>query len=363
MHKVHLKSLSSLDTDAFKELIEQYATDTEGLSVYKAIAYTTGIDRDGEVAEHSFIEQLAEKLIGKPVIKNHDWHDVDGTVGTIIKTEVLGDDLLAYFYVADEEVKDKINKGIYKGVSCGFDPITAIIDDVLHFIGCKDAFEMSLVTVPAVPKASIKIKTFSMKGEKAMPFNFLKRQKLVAKYPSLKSIEPEVLDELAGDDIEVTEADVENLLKENEELKAKVAELENQVTGYKEAEAKTKSETLILDETTKAVDELNPTVEAKEVILDEAKEAVEKGDLIVEHVDDADVVKGLDMFIDKVRVKYTKLGLLNKKAVVEVKQTEVVETKQDTKVEVKTFGFTAEQFKEPVTKKNSDEQVVTKHFR
>ena len=354
MHKLHMKSFSSLDKEAFKELIEQYAVDTDGLDIYRAIAYTVGLDRDGEVAEQSFIEQLAEKIIGKPVIKNHDWHDVDGTVGTIIKSEVVGEDLIVYFYVADDDVKDKLNKGIYKGVSCGFEPEIEVSDGVTHLVGCKDAFEMSLVTVPAVPKASIKIKSFTMKGEQAMPFKFLKIKKMVDKYPSLKAVEPDVIAELAGEDVEVTEADVENLIKENEELKAKVAELENQITEYKELEAKAKAETLILDETTKAVDELNPTDEAREVILDEAREAVEKGDLVIEHVEDAEVVKGLEQFIDKVRVKYTKLGLLDKKAVVEVKQAEVTEVK------TKEFNFTPA-VKPTLTEKHS-KQTVKKSF-
>lgn len=354
MQKIICKSLSSLDKESFIDLIKQYALDTDGLEVYKAIAYTVGLDRDGEIAEQSFIEQLAEKLIGKPVIKNHDWHDVDGTIGTIIKSEVIGEDLLVYFYVADDDVKDKLNKGIYKGVSCGFEPEYEIRDNTTYLIGCKDAFEMSLVTVPAVPKASIKIKSLCMKGEEAMPFRFLRKQKLIAKYPSLKDIEPEVLDELAGDEVEITEADVENLLAENEALKAKIAELENLVEGYKEAEAKTKSETLILNEAEKAVDELNPTAEAKEVILEEAKEACEKGDLIVEHVDDADVVKGLDMFIEKVKVKYAKLGLLNKETVAEIKQPETVEVK------TKDFGFTPS-LKSAMTEKHTV-QTVKKSF-
>ena len=39
--------------------------DYERPCVFIRIAYTVGLDRDGEVAEQSFIEQLAEKIIGK----------------------------------------------------------------------------------------------------------------------------------------------------------------------------------------------------------------------------------------------------------------------------------------------------------
>lgn len=337
MHNICIKSFNQADINDFADLINKYAIDTDGLQVYKAIAYTTGLDRDGEVAEQSFIEQLADKLIGKPVIKNHDWKDVDGTVGTIIKSEVINNDLFVYFYVADEEVKDKLNKGIYKGVSCGFESVSEEIDGVTHLVGCKDAYEMSLVTVPAVPKASIKIKSFTLKGVDSMVFKGFKAKKLVDKYPSLKSVEPEVLEELAGNDVELTEADIEELLNEISELKAKNTELESQLAEYKSAEEKSKSETVLLDEVGHAVDELNPTEEAKEAILEEAKEACEKGDLVIEHLPDDDhyEVKSLDKFIEKIKTKYTKLGLLG--------QTKSAETVEETKT--KDFDFSTDKNK------------------
>lgn len=352
MRKLSLKSVDIIDKENFINLISNYAVDTEGLEVYKALAYTVGVDRDGEIAEKSFIDELAVLLVGKPVIKNHDWQNVDGAVGTIIKTEVIDEDLIVYFYVADTDTKDKLNKGLYKGVSCGFEPVCEVRDDTTYLVGCKDAFEMSLVNVPAVPKASIKIKSFSMKGEEAMPFRIFRKQKLVAKYPSLKNLEPEVLDELAGDEVEITEADIESLLNENTDLKTKLAELEAQIEQYKNDAIKSKNNDVLVKETTKAVEELKPTEEAKEVILDEAKEAFEKGELVIEHCDDAEVVKGLDKFIDKVKIKYTKLGLLNKEIVVENKQTVR---------EVKTKDLSFSPIKNSLTEKHT-KQTVKKSF-
>lgn len=331
MNKTFIKSLEQNNSDEYKELLSQYAHDISNLTVYKAVAYTTGVDRDGDVAHESFIKELGDKLLGKPVIKNHEWNDVDGTVGRVIKADIIGSDLVVHFYVGNDDTKEKIEQGLFKGVSCGFEPVTEIIDGVTHLTGCKDAFEMSLVTVPAVPRASIILKTFKIKEDKQM-FSILKRKQLVSKYPSLKSVEPEVLDELAGGEVELTEADIEELLSENETLKAKVAELESQIAEYKQAEETAKSETMILDEAEKAVNELEPTDEAKEVIMDEAKEAVEKGDLIIEHLPDDETktcVKGLDQFISRVKTKYTKLGLLG------VKKSAVV-----AEVTAKSFDFT-----------------------
>lgn len=333
-----LKSFCVDDTEDFSNLIQLYAKDTQGLEVYKAVAYTVGLDRDGEIAEESFLKELADKLIGKPVIKNHDWKDVDGTVGTIIKSEVIDSDLFVWFYVADDEVKDKLNKGLYKGVSCGFESVTEKIDGVTHLVGCKDAFEMSLVTVPAVPTASIKIK--SMKGEKGM-FSILKKKRLVAKYPSLKSVEPEVLDELAGGEVEITEADVEELLNENEALKAKVAELEGQIAEYKNLADKAKEAELVDSEIEKAVNELDVTDEVKEVIAEEVKNSitVENGE-----------VKGLSECMENVKTKYTKLGLIG--------QTKEVSEE----VKTKDFGFTAEK-KEVSTLEAPKVYTIKKGFK
>ena len=336
------KSFNNENSEDFTDLLSKYAADTDGLQVYKAIAYTTGLDRDGEVAEKSFIEELAEKLVGKPVIKNHDWKDVDGTVGTIIKSEVIENDLVVWFYVADEEVKDKLNKGIYKGVSCGFESVSEDVDGVTHLVGCKDAFEMSLVTVPAVPKASIKIKSFIMKEESAM-FSLLKKQKLLAQYPSLKSVEPEALDELAKGEIELTEADIEELLNENSELKAKIAELENQIAEYKNAEEKTKEANLVDSEVEKAVEELEVTDEVKEVITEEVKSCIS--------VEDGEV-KGLTECMEKIKTKYTKLGLIGQTKAAEP----AVENEPVSDVKTKDFGFTPAKD----TKKSLQKETVYK---
>lgn len=360
--KIYLKSVDKTE-DTTEEIGK----------TYNAVVYTDDVDRDGEKATHDFLVELAEKLTDMPLTKNHDWSDVDSIVGRIISGQVIKDGntecVSIILHVVDNNAIEKIDNGLYKGLSVGFEAEKENGDKgVVLLTHCTDAYEVSFVTVPAVPKASIKIKSFKLKGEKTMTFKGFKRKKAIAKFPELKSVSEEALDEIANDtdEVEVTEADIEELLKENESLREELKALGDELASYKELEEIKKSESLILDETEKAVDELEPTPEAKECIMDEAKECIEKGDLIVEHLSEDECaeehiadehVNGLDEFIAKTKAKYTKLKMLGYKP--ETKEVEKTTEKIVKTAQKNSVGFSVNK----VTTKSKEQKLTNSSVR
>ena len=325
---------------------------------YTAIAYTNLIDRENEMAVNEFLEEMSSLIVDKPLTKDHDWENVDKIIGRVISSRVIEvEDYKAVevtIFVKDKDAIQKIDSGLFKGLSVGFQSIKEEAEnDVTLLTHCTDVYELSFVTVPAVPKALVNIKTLKLKGVNTMKFKDFTIKKLVADHPDLKSVSTDTLSDLlkSSDDIEVTEQDIQELLDENVKLKEHIAELESQLTEYKDIEQKSANENLVLTEAEKAVDELEPTDDAKECIMDEVKEAYDNEDITVDT--ETKTVKGLDAFIEKTKNKYTKLKMLG--------------VSKDTKdsgvktIDTKSFNFTADNSR-PVTKKSTNMQTVKKSF-
>ena len=70
-----LKSLENKEiSENLNELLAEYVGQRDNYDefrIYRAIAYTTKIDRDGEKATVEFLYQMAEKVIVLTVINNH----------------------------------------------------------------------------------------------------------------------------------------------------------------------------------------------------------------------------------------------------------------------------------------------------
>ena len=340
----------NLQFKSFKEI--------DGGKEYKAIVYTNLIDREGEMAVNEFLDEMALLIVDKPLTKDHDWENVDKIVGRVTEAHVIDIDeykaVEVNIVVKDKNAVEKIDAGLYKGLSVGFQSTKENENDkdsVTLLTHCTDVYELSFVTVPAVPKALINIKTLKLKGVDTMKFKDFTLKKLLANHPDLKSVSTETLDDIlkSSEDVDVTEQDIQDMLDENVKLKEQIAELEKQLKEYEDTQTKSDDESLVLSEAEKAVDELEPTEDAKECIMDEVKEAFDNEDITVEKNEDVKTVKGLDKFIEKTKIKYTKLKMLG--ASKEVKEQEV-KTK-----ETKNLNFTADNSEKSVAK---EEVVIVK---
>ena len=338
----------NLQFKSFKEI--------DGGKEYKAVVYTNLIDREGEMAVNEFLDEMALLIVDKPLTKDHDWENVDKIVGRVTEAHVIDVDeykaVEVNIVVKDKNAIEKIDAGLYKGLSVGFQSTKEKEnDDVTLLTHCTDVYELSFVTVPAVPKALINIKTLKLKGVDTMKFKDFTLKKLLANHPDLKSVSTETLDDIlkSSEDVDVTEQDIQDMLDENVRLKEQIAELEKQLKEYEDNQTKSDDESLVLSEAEKAVDELEPTEDAKECIMDEVKEAFDNEDITVEKNEDVKTIKGLDKFIEKTKIKYTKLKMLG--ASKEVKEQEV-QTK-----ETKNLSFTADNSEKSVAK---EEVVIVK---
>lgn len=306
------------------ELLSPYITDEETImraEIYKAIAYTNEVDRDGEKASDEFLTALVDKIIGVPVIKNHDWKDVDGTLGRVIKAELIEEDgikkVFILFYATDYYAKEQIESGLYRGISLGFQCDKNKKNELINL---TDVYELSFVCVPALQGAHI-----------------------------IKSLEGGIEDM----ELETLKAENEKLIKELDSANKRIKSLED-VLEQKEADAfEADKTTYLVDEANKAIYEMEPeSEEVKEAMLEEFTDAEIKGDLVIEHLSEEDNsedvvkfasgrmarVKGLDATKEKIKTKYTRLGLLGKK-----QETVVTKSKDD--VDFSTESKSTPQFK------------------
>lgn len=302
-------SLNNISNEEMKTLLSPYVGDRDDYSSFKlfrGIAYTDELDRDGEIATHDYLEQLAPKLVGVPVIKNHDWYDVDTIVGRVVKAEVEKDGdtefIRIVFYAVKPEDIENIENGLYFGLSVG----STVQADGKYLVGCTDAYEVSIVTVPAVAGAHI------------------------TKSKSNKEVTVDMELETIKTELEACKAELEAVKSENEELKAKLA-------GIEQAEFEAEASDVLNEKAETTADELEPANDdVKEVIIEELKSAG------FEQVDNAEGAvalkcgkfisfKSFEQNVQAVKTKYTKLGLLGKKQTVEV----------ETKKEVKSLDFSS----------------------
>lgn len=323
--EVRTKSISvnNLSNDEIKILLSPFVGEREDYSnfkIYRGIAYTDELDRDGEIATHDYLEQLAPKLVGVPILKDHAWNGVDGIVGRVVKStlEMDGDTEIVriLFYAVKGEDIEAIENGLYYGLSVG----SCVTADGKYLTGCTDAYEVSLVVVPAVPGAHI-TKSKKNGGNSDM-------DELNKKIDELES-------RIANYEEEYTclEAENEALKAENEELKSKIAEAEQR-------EFEAEAEEVLENKATEAADEMAPANDTvKGFIVSELKAA---GYSKVDSAEDAVSLKcgkfisfkDFDSVVESVKTKYSQLGLLGK---TEVKP---VEPKVEPKVETKGLDFT-----------------------
>lgn len=260
--------------------------------LFKGIAYTNELDRDGEQATHSYLVELASKLIGVPVIKNHNWNDVDGIVGRVVSADVVEDKESEYieimFYAVKPEDIRSIEDGLYYGLSVG-----SLADhDNNLLVGCGDAYEISLVVVPAVPGAHIT--------------------------KSKKSGGGSNMDETLTKQIDELRAELNSLRAENQELKTKNEELCKDLDAKEEQEFHREAEDVLEHKVDEVTDEMEPVDEAKSFIKDELKSA--GYEVVDSNVYGAVALKcgkfisfkNFDVKAKEVKNKYNALGLLGK---------------------------------------------------
>lgn len=337
------------------DLVAKYVKDEEVLKtckVYSAVAYTDEVDRDNEQVNKEGLNVMAEKVIGKPICLDHCSYCADGIIGRVIKAEVETNDsgvssLVVKFYTPFKEAQEKIESGIYYNVSLGFGAdIESTTDDGIRHLKVFDVYELSVVCVPAVRDAHIKSLN---KGGYTMTFKEFKLKQFKINHPEMAETIK------AFEDIEdkdaLTDADIEQLFNENEELKKKVAELEDTIREYKNGEFNAECKEAVDTEIDKSVDEFGvDNAEVKEVITEELKsykytvEVVETGEQVVTKSGHKLVVNGLAEAIDTVKAKYTKLGLIGQAKKQEVKEKNLDFTVKNTEVK-QSNSFIGQTFK------------------
>lgn len=339
--RVTIKSFESNvndDVDKRLEIINSHTITPltkDEVFLFDVVLCDNDVDRVGDRLSDKFLEEFAEKSKTLVGLKDHDWSS-DGQLSRLYDTEVVTVDgetnsvgepykqVIGHAYTLQrfEEFVDRIRSGLLKECSVSFESqddrcsicgghMEKGVDSIAvcengHVAGntyegklcyndvntCTDVFEWSLVAVPCQRRASIK-----NKGGKLMKrslFMFAKAKSNAA-FKSLPEDVQMELEEVANapDDAEVSEDEVNALIAENEELKARNKELEDEVAMFKAEEANNAK----IKAVEKAVDELKPlTAQVKQDILD-------KIDLGVVEVGEDGIV-GLDEQLGNIKKAY-----------------------------------------------------------
>lgn len=311
------------DSSDSLELVKGYVKDEDKLKlckVYTAVAYTTEVDRDNEQVDLEGLTVMKEKIISKPICIDHNSWCADGIVGRVIDAYIEGSSLIVKFYTPYKEAQEKIDTGIYYNMSLGFGADTDSTDaDGVRHLKVYDVYELSIVCVPAIRDAHIK--SYKIKGGIQMTFKEFKFKQFKSNNPDLAE-KIKSLEEIENPDAVLTDADVEALFNENEELKARCKELEDALEACKQAQLKADCNEAINTEIEKAVCEMDPANDdTKAVMIDEVKSFKLTAEIVDAGTEGAFVTKsgtsvkvsGLTDVLDKVKTKYTKLGLIGKK--------------------------------------------------
>ncbi len=120
----------------------------------RGIAITAGMSRNFNIYTPEELQSFANKLVSAPVYIEHV--AVPNAVGKIVKTEWDGQNLWYDAEIYDDEIAEKIRKGLIKHVSIGADYETVDVLDGKIPHGLHNA-EISLVAVPGIPEANIQI--------------------------------------------------------------------------------------------------------------------------------------------------------------------------------------------------------------
>jgi hypothetical protein len=120
----------------------------------KGIAMTAGMSRNFNIYTPEELQAFAQKLVSAPVYIEHV--AVPNAVGKVTKTEWDGANLWYEAEIYDEDVAEKIRKGLIQHVSVGadYERIDVLDGKVPH--GLHNA-ELSLVAVPGIPETNIHV--------------------------------------------------------------------------------------------------------------------------------------------------------------------------------------------------------------
>jgi len=120
----------------------------------RGIALTVGMSRNFNIYTPEELQSFAEKLVAAPIYVEHV--AVSNSIGKTVSTDWDGRSLWFEAEIYDDEVAEKIRKGLIKHVSVGADYETIDVLDGRTPHGLHNA-ELSLVAVPGIPEANIQI--------------------------------------------------------------------------------------------------------------------------------------------------------------------------------------------------------------
>ncbi|MEM3699834.1 MAG: hypothetical protein QXL57_03070 [Candidatus Bathyarchaeia archaeon] len=120
----------------------------------RGIALRAGMSRNLNIYTPEELQAFAKKLVSAPVYVEHV--TVPNAVGKIVKAEWDGTNLWYEAEIYDDEIAEKIRKGLIGHVSVGADYETIDFVDGKIPHGLHNA-ELSLVAVPGVPETNIQI--------------------------------------------------------------------------------------------------------------------------------------------------------------------------------------------------------------
>jgi len=120
----------------------------------RGVAMAAGMSRNFNIYTPEELQAFTSKLVSAPVYVEHV--AVSNAVGKVTKTEWDGQNLWYEAEIYDDEVAEKIRKGLIQHVSVGADYETIDILDGKIPHGLYNA-ELSLVAVPGIPETNIHV--------------------------------------------------------------------------------------------------------------------------------------------------------------------------------------------------------------
>jgi len=120
----------------------------------RGIALTAGMSRNMNIYLPEELEAFASRLVSTPVYIEHV--AVPNAVGKVVNAHWDGQNLWYEAEIYDDEVAEKIRKGLIRHVSIGADYEQLDVVDGKIPRGLHNA-ELSLVAVPGIPEANIQI--------------------------------------------------------------------------------------------------------------------------------------------------------------------------------------------------------------
>ncbi len=120
----------------------------------RGIAMTIGMSRNLNIYTSEELQAFTNKLVNAPVYIEHV--AVPNAVGKVIKTDWDGHSLWYEAEIYDDQVAEKIRKGLIQHVSVGADYEAVEIVDGKVPHGLHNA-ELSLVAVPGIPETNVQV--------------------------------------------------------------------------------------------------------------------------------------------------------------------------------------------------------------